>query len=114
MAFSSFICSLALILIDFFNNIPLIIFGIIILGGFGLARTMVINGIMNQLIKSDIRATVLSGIVMINTLVYALVNPLVGYLADHSVRFTFLLIGIIPIIIQLLIPLNTSQAENST
>ncbi len=114
LAFSSFICSLVLILIAFFNNIPLIILGIIILGGFGLARTMVVNGIMNHLIKSDIRATVLSGIVMVNTLVYALMNPLVGYLADHSVRFAFLLIGIIPIIVQLLIPIKTSHFENST
>jgi MFS family permease len=109
LVISSVLCSIVLILIAIFNNIPLIILAILILGGIGLARTMVINSMMNDLIKSEIRVTVISGTMMISTLLYTIMNPLVGYLADHSIRMAFMLIGIIPLIILFIFPIKKNK-----
>ena len=111
---SSLVCSFALILIAIFNSIPLIILAILTLGGIGLARTMVINSMMNQLIRSEIRATVVSGIMMVNTLLYTLMNPLIGYLADHSIRLAFLLIGVIPLMVLLFVPIRKSEVNSNS
>jgi MFS family permease len=66
---------------------------IIIISGFGMSRTPLFLSYLNQLIPSDKRATVLSTISMFRALVVFLVNISVGFVADWSISYVFLIVG---------------------
>jgi MFS family permease len=55
-------------------------------GGFALTQEKYISAHVNQWIPSAQRATVLSFMNMLQKLFIAILNPLVGYSVDHSVR----------------------------
>jgi len=53
---------------------------------------------MHKYIPSDKRATVISSVFMLQTLVLAVMNPIVGKLADWSLNNTFIILGVAALI----------------
>jgi len=95
---TALIVSVSLLLIAAFPGVITVVLAIILIGGFASARTSYLNTIMNEVIPAEQRATVLSGTSMVNMLVFAIANPIVGYLADHSLRLAFVGIGVLPLV----------------
>ncbi len=95
---TAFIVSASLLLVAAFPSIVTVVTAIILIGGFASARTSYLNATMNEFIPSEQRATVLSSTSTINMLVYAVANPVVGYIADNSLRLAFLGVGLLPLV----------------
>ena len=70
-----------------------VVAAILVAAGFGLSRPVLFSAYFNQHIPSEKRATVLSTVSMFRMLGIALVNPLVGVLADVSLTLTALVLG---------------------
>jgi len=63
-----------------------------------LFRAPMLSAAMNTLIGDDHRATVLSGISMVERILIALLYPLVGALADYSLDLTLIVLGCLTIL----------------
>jgi MFS family permease len=85
-------------LVAAFPSVITVVIAIILIGGFASARTSYLNTMMNEIIPAEQRATVLSSTSTVNMLVFAIANPIVGYIADHSLRLAFIGVGILPLI----------------
>ncbi len=72
--------------------VPLAIFAITLAAGFGLSREPLFINYMNKYIPSDTRATIISNINMLRTLMLVIINPFVGMLADWSIQKTLLIL----------------------
>lgn len=73
--------------------LPATLFGIVFTAAFGLSRMPLFIAYMNDYIPSDKRATVLSTVSMMRTIVLAVINPIAGWLADRSLPSALLLFG---------------------
>ena len=62
-----------------------------------------LSALMNEEIESSSRATVLSGVSMIERIATALLYPVVGLLTDVSLQITFLALGAITILLSVLL-----------
>lgn len=78
--------------------IPVVLLVIILGGGFGLSRRPLLISYMNKYIPSPERATVLSAIFMLRTLALVVVNPVVGLMAEWSLSYTLIILGIMAVI----------------
>ena len=67
-------------------------------------RAPLLSDLLNQSISSGNRATVLSGVSMMERIITAVLYPVVGILADYSLNYVFLLLGSIIIIFTLYKP----------
>lgn len=103
---------ISLLLIAIFPSTVTILLAIVLIGGLGSARFTALNSYMNDLIPSEQRATTLSTVSMLNRIVLIVLNPVVGFMADHSVRGAFLFIGILSIMALVFVPIHLNQ--NST
>jgi len=93
---------LAILKISF---IIIILFMIIV--GFGISRSLIYVKSINKQIETENRATVLSTINMMSTLIKAILFPIVGYIVMSSLSLCFIILGIIMISIAFL-----SRVEN--
>ncbi|MFI5362076.1 MAG: MFS transporter [Elusimicrobiota bacterium] len=66
---------------------------IVLISGFGLARSTILNNYMHKHVDSSRRATVLSAAGMARQLFTAAVYPLVGWAAEKSLSWTFAGLG---------------------
>lgn len=82
--------------------IPIVLSVIILGGGFGLSRRPLFVSYMNKYIPSPRRATVLSAISMLRTFALIVVNPVVGLLADWSLNYTLIILGVTAVIFSLI------------
>jgi MFS family permease len=82
--------------------IPIIIPLILAIIGFGFSRRIIFVKGINKRIKTQNRATVLSTINMAASLIRAILYPFIGYLVMWSLNTTFILLGVLIIIIALL------------
>jgi len=89
--------SLTFIFVAIYPSIISIVVLIIFAGGFGYTRFEYVSALMNKLIDSEKRATVVSSINMFRRFALILLNPLVGFISDHSLRWSFLLVGLLPL-----------------
>ncbi|NIO45078.1 MAG: MFS transporter [Candidatus Aenigmarchaeota archaeon] len=96
--FSSLITGLMFILGGLTIFLPLVLIVIIVGGGFGLSREPLFTSYFNKYIPSDKRATVLSSITMLRRLSVAVINPVIGILADWSFSNTLILLGLVAVI----------------
>ena len=94
ISFSAAIPGVMFILGGLTTFIPLILLVIILGGGFGLSRRPLFVSYMNKYIPSPRRATVLSTISMLNTFTLIVANPVVGLLADWSLNYTLIILGV--------------------
>ncbi|MFX1273528.1 MAG: MFS transporter [Promethearchaeota archaeon] len=67
--------------------------------GFGISRSLIHTKSINTLIETENRATVLSTINMISTLIKAILFPLAGFLVESSLNLAFIVLGLIMILI---------------
>lgn len=111
LKFSAFSTSFSFILAAAFPSIWTIALLLIFAGGFGLTRIELMGAYMNRLIPSRQRATVLSSISMFRNLALVLLNPLVGFAADHSLSLALLLVGIIPLTVFLFSPVEQGMLD---
>ena len=94
ISFSAAITGVMFIVGGLTTFIPLILLATILGGGFGLSRRPLFVSYMNKYIPSSRRATVLSTISMFRTFALIVANPVVGRLADWSLNYTLIILGI--------------------
>jgi len=66
---------------------------IVLISGFGLSRSAILNNYMHKHVDSSRRATVLSAVSMTRQLFTAAVYPIVGWAAEKSLTWTFAGLG---------------------
>jgi MFS family permease len=93
---------IAFILMAIILYIPVSIPLILIVIGFGFSRSLIFVKGINKQIESENRATVLSTISMIASLIRAILYPLVGYLVMWNLSATFIILGTLIIVFALI------------
>ena len=109
--YSAVLTITSLFLVALIPSIITVIIAVVVIGWSGTARTTYLNTIMNEFIPSEHRATILSAISTLNTLVFAIMNPIVGILADHSLRLSFFVVGLVPLIVLILLPYSKTPEK---
>lgn len=112
LRFSTIITSLAFLVVAIYPHIITIILFIILAGGFGLTRSELMSVYMNKFIPSDRRATVLSSISMFRRFVLVILNPVIGFTADHSLRLALLVVGFLPLLVFFFSPITQELLES--
>lgn len=95
---SGLLVGFAYILFSITNNLYLGISLILVITGFGFTRRVLMDSYMNKYIESNNRATVLSTISMMSTLIKTLMYPVIGLLMEVSLNITLLILGILVIV----------------
>ncbi|MFW9987226.1 MAG: MFS transporter [Candidatus Odinarchaeota archaeon] len=90
------------ILMSVIYFIPVSISLILIVIGFGFTRSLIFVKGINKQIETENRATVISTINMIASLIRAILYPFVGFFVMWNLNLTFILLGVIIIICALL------------
>lgn len=62
-------------------------------------------------IPSEQRATVLSSIAMVSRITLAITGPLMGFMADYSLRGTIFFVGLLPLALFLFSPLKQEMLQ---
>jgi len=93
LLWSAIISGMAFILLGINTYVPLTIFFILLIAGFGLSREVLFQNYMNKYIESHNRATVISTVSMINSFVRMLIYPLIGLLVEFSLNYAIIIIG---------------------
>ncbi len=75
------------------NHLAWIVVAILILNMGESLRSPLLNSLTNSLVPSEVRATALSVLTAVGTLLTLILNPVVGYFADHSVAAGLLFSG---------------------
>jgi len=99
--FSALITGVCFIIMGLTSYLPAILALLFILSGFGLTRQVLFRSYLNKYIESHNRATVISTISMIDRFVRAIMYPIIGWMVTFSLRFTFIVVGILIIIFAL-------------
>jgi MFS family permease len=94
---SAFLTGVFFIVLGVTSYAPVVIAGIILGAGFGLSRGPLFSNYMNKYIPSDRRATILSTTSMLRTFSIVVVNTVSGLLADWSIPYTLLVLGMVVI-----------------
>ncbi len=94
------------LLMGSFDQTWVIILGIILAAGFGLARPTLMSNYMNKHIASDHRATVISTISMLRMMCLVVLNLLLGVIAEWNLRWLLIGIGILTLINTIASPLR--------
>jgi len=111
LRFTAVITSVAFLITAAFPNIVTVILLIVLAGGFGLTRLELMSAYMNRFIPSEQRATVLSSISMFRRFTLVFLNPVIGFTADHSLRFALIVVGLLPWLVFLFSPLEQEVFE---
>jgi MFS family permease len=90
---SALIAGVSCIVIALFINAWVSAIAIILMGGFGLSRVLLMQNYMNKFIESGHRATIISTISMLLGLSQALIRLASGYMADWNLKVTLFIIG---------------------
>ncbi|MFH1781867.1 MAG: hypothetical protein ABH835_04630, partial [Patescibacteria group bacterium] len=100
--FSALIAGAMYLLLGFVSFIPIVIFAIALIAGFGMGRETLYINYMHKYISSDKRATVLSSVSMMHTFVLIIITPLVGMMVDWSMKYTLIILGILILFVALI------------
>jgi hypothetical protein len=107
--YSALLPGLFFIGLYFLRNIYFVLIAIFMITGLKIMRSPVLSDFMNQHIESRNRATVLSGVSMLEKIIIMVLYPVVGFLADYSLWLTFLFLGIATILFALLNRIEASH-----
>jgi MFS family permease len=102
LAWSALGGGFGMVLLAYMNRIYIVIPLAVVLSAFGMTRMDIFSNYLQKYIDSDIRATVLSTVMMLRRIVIACIQPVIGFLADWSLRTTFVIIGVSMIMLMLL------------
>lgn len=97
LLFTAGIMGIALIIGGLSKSVPLTIIVIVLGAGFGFSRNVLFINYLNKHIPSGRRATILSAISMLRSLPIIVFNPFMGLLAEWSLSFTLIALGVITI-----------------
>jgi MFS family permease len=100
---SSIVPGILYVCVSFIPGLAMAIIAIFGVTNLKLFRAPMLNALMNDQIGSSNRATVLSGVSMIERMSTALLYPLAGIVTDISLKMTFLLIGIMTIVLSIIL-----------
>ena len=95
LSWSAAVAGGAFILLGFASYVPLVVFLLLIISGFGVSRNVLFSNYMNKYINSYNRSTVLSTISMIDRLVRAILYPIIGLMVEWSLKYSIIIIGIL-------------------
>lgn len=109
--YSAIIPGIAYIALAFTNNLYLVLIGIYILTAFKLMRRPLLTSYMNHHIESSNRATVLSGISLIERVTVFIFYPIVGLLADLSISYALVFLGVFTLFFALFTKIEDSHLE---
>ncbi len=102
LLWSALIAGGGFVLLGINRYIPVTLVLLLLVAGVGVSRYVLFKSYMNKYIESDIRATVISTILMIDQVVRAILYPLIGLLVEWSLTHTIMIIGAAIIICALL------------
>ena len=108
---SAIVVVLSFLLVAAWPNVVTISILVILGGGFGLTRLPLMSAYMNKFIPSEQRATILSSISMFRRFGLVILNPLIGFTADYSLRLAALVVGLLPLTIFLFSPVEQEMLE---
>ena len=111
--YSALLPALFFIGLFFFRNVYFVLVAIFIIIGLKIMREPVLSDFMNKHIESRNRATVLSGVSMLNKIFIIILYPVVGLLADFSLWITFLFLGIVTLVFSLMNRIESEHIEES-
>lgn len=106
---SALLTTASFIIVALYPHIVTVIGLLVVGGGIGLTRATYLTSMASKHIESRERATVLSSLGMFRRLALILLNPLIGYLATHSLTLAIFSVGLLPLGALLL----NSQAEEA-
>lgn len=93
LVWSALIAGGAFILLGSIPYAPVTVLFLLVIAGFGLSRRVLLENYMNKHIESPIRATVISAVSMLGTLIMGVMYLLVGLLVEWSLNGTLIMIG---------------------
>jgi MFS family permease len=93
---------IAYLLLAFTEIILIGIILILLVIGVGFSRNIIFIGGINKNIEEENRATVLSTISMIRSVIITILYPVIGILVMWNLRYTFIILGICIIILALI------------
>jgi sugar phosphate permease len=93
--FSALIPGVCFILLGINSFAILAVVLLVAITSFGLSRDVLFQNYMNKYIESHHRATVISAISMVDRLVRAVLYPLFGLLVSWSLKYAFIILGVI-------------------
>jgi MFS family permease len=93
LSWSALVAGAAFFLLGINRIVPLTIVLLLTVAGFGLSRYVLFQNYMNKYIESDVRATVISTVSMIDRCVRAVLYLLIGLLVEWSLTYSFMIIG---------------------
>ena len=102
LLWSALITGIGSILLGLNTYVPLTVVLLLTIAGFGLSRYVLFKNYMNKYIESDIRATVISTVSMVDRFVRAALYPFIGLLVEQSPTYTVTAIGAAMIVFALL------------
>ena len=100
------------ILVVISNSAIIVILGIVLTAGIGFSGKTLIMNYLNKYTPDEKRATMLSFVSMLGSLVTMILNPLVGYIADISMEDLCLTIGGILLLWAILSPIRKEYLLN--
>lgn len=98
LSYTGLIPGALFILLSWTRSATLILPGIFLIVGLASLRPPILADFMNRHIECKRRATVLSGVSMLLSIFKALLYPLIGLLADTSLQYALLFLGIVTIV----------------
>lgn len=107
---SAMLVGAGFLLVSLKLNVVSVVVFIVLSGGFGLTRMTYLSAHLNKLILSETRATVLSLMSMFRRFFLVILNPLVGYFIDKSLVGTLVVLGLIPVLVVMFLPIR-GEAE---
>jgi hypothetical protein len=90
----TFAPGIAYILMALIFFVPVSIVLILLLIGFGFSRSIIFIKGINEQIKTRNRATAISTINMVGSLLRTLLYPLIGFLVSNNLNLSFILMGV--------------------
>ena len=111
LTISSLLIGLSFLVAGIFNHVWVVIALFIFGGGLGLTRRTFMASFLNKNIPSGQRATVLSFVSMLRRFLLIGLNPLVGYMADWSLNYTLISLGVTTLLVAIFSPIKQEMFE---
>lgn len=110
LLFSSLIPGLFFLALGFVSNTLFVLIAIVAITSMKIMRAPVLSDFMNKHIASKNRATVLSGVSMLEKTFLTILYPVVGLITDYfSLEYTFMFLGTITVILAFLYQIKAEQ-----
>jgi MFS family permease len=110
---SSIIPGVLYLLLSFISGPVMAFIAIFGITNMKIFRAPLLNALMNEMIESTDRATVLSGVSMIERISTTILYPLAGILSDISLEITFLIMGTITVVLSIILRIEEDAIKNS-